>query len=205
MQNIILVPGPRHLFWTGGVYYLWELSKRYNIILLVDKEFADDLDFIRVIKLASVLKVFYIPKVDILNRHRFYSTKVKWIVSEYNPVLIFHHDPVYVSMMYLYYWGKKNASRCICISYLTGMNFVNWERDVETIVTFNVNLIVHKYNIPYSWAICWFTVRSRLSLFLHYYFLPLIFIGKFFSPPLNPADFTTLKRYWNDQFDYYLL
>src|SRR4030042_6882014 len=205
VQNIILVPGQLHHFWTGGVYYLWELSIKYNVIVLVDEGYADDLEFRKLTELIDTLTVFYMPIEGILNRHRFYSTKFKWIISKYNPTVIIHHDPVYISMMYLYYWGKMNGRRCICISYLTGMSPVDWEKDVESIVTFNVNLIIQKQNFPYRWAILWFTVRSWLSLIFNYYLLPLMFIGKYFSPPLNPEDFTTLKKYWNDQFDYYLL
>jgi hypothetical protein len=205
VQNIILAPGSRHLFWTGGAYYLWELSKKYNVVMLVDQEFSNDLDFLKLMELTGVLRVFYIPKVAIINRHRFYATNVKRIVSEYNPAFIFHHDPVYASMMYLYHWATKEKARCIRISYLTAICNEDWDRGVEEIVTFNVNVIRRKYNIPYRWAAFLFKAKSRLYLILNYYLLPLMFIGKYFSPPLNTLDFTKLKKYWNDQFDYYLL
>ena len=37
--------GPLHLFWTTGVYYLWELKDKYDFVLLVDDEYSNSFNF----------------------------------------------------------------------------------------------------------------------------------------------------------------
>lgn len=48
---VVLVPGPLHLFWTKDVYYLWELSNQYRIVLVVAENYRKDPLFIKVSEL----------------------------------------------------------------------------------------------------------------------------------------------------------
>ena len=204
-KHVILAPGPPHLFWTTGAYYLWELSKKYTVVLIVDEVYTQHHDFNRLIRLVDKIEVVYIPPMGIFKRHRFYATEFKNIVCKYNPVFIFHHDPVYVSMMYLYHWGNKNMHPSYRISYITSLGPVNWKSHVDSIAVSGINAIANKHRIPQTYAKLLFKIKSLLSLGINYYLLPYIFIGKSFSPPMNPIDFTKLKDYWNDQFDFCLL
>ncbi len=204
--NIILAPGPLHLFWTGGVYYLWELSKTYRVILVVDEIYRKNNDFKKVVELAGVADVLYTPSRGIIKKHLCYANEFKQVVKKYRPQFIFHHDPVYVSMMYLYYWGRKIVPPSLRISYGVGMSVsLNLEKDIESIVEYNVAHIMNKYRLPREIAVFLLKIKSWLSLWLDYYILPLLFIGKTFSPVLNPITFVKLKDYWNNQFDFYLV
>lgn len=204
--NIILVPGPLAQFWTGGVYYLWELSRYYNVILVVDETYRKDKDFIRAVELAGVSDVLYIPGHGFIKKHRFYANELKHAIKKYHPQFIFHHDPVYISMMYLYYWGSKMVPPALRISYLVGMSVSeNKDIDIKSVVDYDIAFIANKYHLSNWSARLFFKIKGRLLLLLDYYILPVLFIGKTFSPPMNPYTFATLKHYWNDQFDFYLL
>jgi len=204
--NIILVPGPLHLFWTGGVYYLWELSKIYRVILVVGENYEQNSDFQKVIELAGITEVFYIPARGIIKKHLYYANEFKYIVSKYRPQYILHHDPVYTPMMYLYYWGSKIVPPSLRISYLTGMSVSeNFDKDIKSVVDYAVTSIANRYRLPNGFAGFLFRIKGWLLLWLDYYILPLLFIGKTFSPVMNPMTFVKLKDYWNNQFDFYLL
>jgi len=204
--NIILAPGPLHLFWTGGVYYLWELSKIYRVILVVGENYEQNYDFQKVIELAGITEVFYIPARGIIKKHLYYINEFKYIVSKYRPQYILHHDPVYISMMYLYYWGSKIVPPSLRISYLIGMSVSeNFDKDIKSVVDHAVTSIANKYRLPNGFAGFLFRIKGWLLLWLDYYILPLLFIGKTFSPVMNSMTFVKLKDYWNNQFDFYLL
>ena len=204
--NIILAPGPLHLFWTGGVYYLWELSRCYRVILVVDDTYKKHKDFKKAVELAGVLDVLYMPSRGIIKKHRYYANEFKQAVKKYRPQFIFHHDPVYVSMMYLYYWGGKIVPPALRISYLNSMSVSeNIDKDIKSVVDFGVASIANKYHLPNRFARFLFKITGSLLLLLDYYLLPALFIGKSFSPPMDPYTFARLKDYWNDQFDFYLL
>ncbi len=204
--NIILAPGPLHLFWTGGVYYLWELSKSYWVILIVDESYLKDSDFKKAVELAGVKEVYYIPSLGLIKKHIYYTNKFKYIVMKYSPKCILHHDPVYISMMYLYYWGSKITPPSLRISYLVGMSVsFNIEKDIQSVVDQTIASIANKYRLPGGLVMFLFKIISCLLLWLNYYLLPLLFIRRLFSPPMDPVSFAKLKHYWSDQFDFYLL
>lgn len=203
--NVILAPGPLHLFWTTGVYYLWELSKSYRVILIVNINYAKDPDFKKVIKLPGVTEVFYIPDHCIIKRHLYYAYEFKRIIMKYRPICILHHDAVYISMMYLYHWDKKFVPFSLMISYLTGLCPIDWKNNHKAIVAYNIDLIANKYGLPKWFSIFMFEIRSFLLLVINYYILPILFIGKYFSPLMNVFSKKILKHYWNDNFNFFLL
>lgn len=202
--NIILAPGPLHLFWTTGVYYLWELSKNYEVILIIGENYRQDSNFKKVIELVGITNVFYV-RSGLIKKHIYYSNNFKHIVNKYKPICILHHDPVYISMMYLYYWGKKFNPSSRMISYLTGMVPMNLNKNHELIVTFIIDQMVNQYGIPKWLAMFIFRVKGKMMLIIDYYIMPILLIHKYFSPPLNVYSKRKLKNYWNDNFHHYLL
>lgn len=203
-SNIILAPGPLHLFWTTGVYYLWELSKNYEVILIVGENYRQDFNFKNVIELAGITNVFYL-RDGLIKKHIYYSNDFKHIVTTFKPICILHHDSVYISMMYLYYWGKKFIPSSRMISYLTGMVPTNLDVNNDLIVTFNIDQMANQYGIPKWLAMFIFRVKGELMLILDYYIMPILLVHEYFSPPLNVYSKRKLKNYWNDKFHHYLL
>lgn len=204
--NVILAPGPLHLFWTTGVYYLWELSKKYRVILVVDKIYKKDPEFKKVADLADVGEILFIPHGGILIKHVCYAIEFKKLIKKYQPRIIFHHDPIYSSMMYLYYWGRKISPPALRVSYLNATFLSgNFNEMRDAVVDYAVAMITNKYSLPKEFCGLLFKIRGWFLFLFDYYILPFLFIREFLHPPMNPFTYNKLRDYWNDQFDFYLL
>jgi len=202
---IFLLPGSLHLFLATGIYYLWELSKNFNIVLIVSEEYKHSPDFNKFITLAHIIEIVYLPESNAIQKHIFYVKTYKTLLRKYRPQYLLHHDVVYVSMMYLYHIAGKFDPTTKKYSYLTGVLFKNWEHNHKMIQAFSINSIITKYSFPIWFATYYFNIICWLKLVLNYYILPIILIGKVFSPPMNIFSFKILKEYWNDQFDKLIL
>ena len=55
-------PGPLHLFWVTGVYYLWALKNKYSFIISVNDDYASCNKFKKIIKYIDVKHVHYNKK-----------------------------------------------------------------------------------------------------------------------------------------------
>lgn len=205
-SNVILVPAQLHHFWTGGVYYLWELSKKYRVILIVDDTYKRNVDFKKIIEAANVLDVFYAPTRNIIKRQLCYANNFKRLVKKYRPQIIFHYEAIYSSMMYLYHWGNSISPPSLKISYLTGMSSLfNFEENFGSVIENAVNVIAKKHCLPKEFCRFLFKARGWILFILDYYILPLLFIRRFFSPAYSPFTFDRFKNHGNACFDYYLL
>ncbi|MCX5698519.1 MAG: hypothetical protein NTX01_02330 [Candidatus Omnitrophica bacterium] len=205
-SNVILAPAQLHHFWTGGVYYLWELSKKYRVILIVDETYKNNVDFKKVIEAVNVLDVLYAPNRNIIKRHFCYANDFKRLVKKYQPQIIFHYEAIYSSMMYLYHWGNIVSPPSLRISYLTGMPaFFNFEQNFGSVIEHAVNVIAKKHCLPKGFCKFLFRARGWILFLLDYYILPFLFIRKFFYPSCSPFTFDRFKNNGNACFDYYLL
>lgn len=204
-EHIILAPGPLHLFWTAGVYYMWELSRKYKVVLIVDEAYRASQPFAKAAALAGEVEILYVPAGNAWIRHRFYAREFKNVIKRFSPKAIFHHDAVYVQMMYLYYLGRKSLPGIIRVSYVAGISTINWHETYSAVIDYEVELVGKRYNVPRGIAWTMVEFKGWISLLLNYFLLPAVFCGKVFVPLMNVTNGTVLKKYWNDQFDYYLL
>ncbi|HAF96549.1 MAG: hypothetical protein A2021_01545 [Elusimicrobia bacterium GWF2_52_66] len=200
-DNVVLAPGPLHLFWTAGAYYMWELSRKYNVVLVVDEIYRASQPFKKAAGLADVADIVYVPAGNAFIRHRFYAREFKRVIKESRPKAIFHHDAVYVQMMYLYYWGRKFVPGMLRISCLAGLATSYW----DPVADFDAELLAAKLHIPRAVARFLNETKGWLSMVLNYFILPAVFAGKVFVPVMNITNGKILKKYWNDQFDFFLL
>lgn len=176
--------------------------------MVVDEIYKDKPDFKKIMELTNVLDVVYVPygKGSIIKRHFCYTKEFRRLVERYRPRIIFHHDPVYSSMMYLHHWAAKMPLPPLRVSYLSGMSSsINFKKEFETELAYNIDLFLKSYKLPKRLGRFLFLAKGWLKFSLDYYILPLLFIRRFFSPPINPSTFDIFKNYWNDQFDFYLL
>lgn len=118
-KTIIFSISHPYLFWTTGIYYVLELSKRYNIILVADESLKNDEDFVNACKLAKVGEVFYLPSItNPIRRHFVYSKKLKWLSYKHRPFMVLQHNHMYANNIYLFYWAKKANPECLRGVYL---------------------------------------------------------------------------------------
>ena len=59
-ENIILMNGSLYLFWTMGLYYTWELSTKFNLILIVNKEYQKSSSFKMICNQLKIKDLFYV-------------------------------------------------------------------------------------------------------------------------------------------------
>ena len=202
---IFLTTGPLHLFWTAGVYYLYELNKRYRILLIVDKSYFCDPNFERAIEFLKTVEVFVVPD-GFVSRQKAYLTDFRRLIETYRPAIIFHHDSVYVSMMYLHHWARQLAPRAIRISYLNGMtSLASFEEMAKPVLAFEINAIANKRHIPLWLAGLVHQAGALLRFNLEYRLLPWLLIRWNFRAPLNVYNFAPTGNSWVSHFDYFLV
>lgn len=202
---VILVPGPLHLFWTTGVYCLWELWKQYRIVLVVAENYRKDPLFIKVSELCDVIEVCYIPdNYGVLKRHRFYSREFPKLTDKYSPTFVLQFDHVYSINMYLYYWFKKKNTQVITIQ--IGREAMNWDADFSARKAFAISNMKNKYPVLPYWLISIMQkIRRKILFLLEYFLLPFMFLKKVFQPGLDVYSGRVFKHNSENYHDYYLM
>lgn len=202
---VILMPGPVHLFWTTGVYYLWELSKKYRIVLVVSKIYKIDPLFIKVSALTDVIEILYIPdNYGVLKRHRFYSMVFSELADRYHPLFVFQHNHVYPINMYLYSCAKKRNTQIITMQ--MGREAVNWAADFNARNASAISNIKNKYPMfPYWFLSLMNKLRKKILFCLVHFILPPIFLKKVFHPGLDIYSGRIYKKNTKNYHDYYLM
>jgi len=204
-KNVILVPGPLHLFLTSGIYYLYELEKKYNVVLIVSHEYRKNELFRKALTCLCATEIIYIPKQNIFNRHKYYAREFLRLILEYRPAFIFHHDVVQVTLMYLFHYARKHLRHCQMVSFAATMTLLHWRRDFELVVQLSIDEYRAKTKLPHALAKQGYIAKSWLKYFLNYYVLPLFFLRVVFRPGMNVELRRRMMKQWNHQFDYFLL
>ncbi len=205
-KNVILAPGPLHLFWVTGIYYLWELSKIYGVVLVVDENYQKDQMFLEAIALCNVKKILYTPNSkDIFARHRHYAKEFKDLVFNYKPVFVFQHNCVYIPNLYLFYFSQQANIKCKRIVYLNAMQPINWKEDFQGAVLYNVYTLANRYKFQHFFALVLYRIKSWLFFILEYYLIPVMYCRVRFRPIMNPYTRTIIRWNWVNQFDYLLI
>jgi len=202
---VILMPGPIHLFWTTGVYYLWELSKQYRIVLVVEENYRKDPLLIKVSELSDVIEICYIPdNHGVLKRHRFYSRAFSELADKYYPSFVLQFDHVYPINMYLHYWFKKKNAQIITIQ--IGREAMDWVADFSARKAFAISNIKNKYHmLPYWFLSIMNKIRRKILFWLEYLLLPYIFLKEVFHPGLDVYSGWIFKQNSKNYHDYYLM
>jgi len=199
--NIILSTGPMpYLFWTTGVYYLWELSRAYRVSLIVDEDYKDDPLFHRVIKLCSVEEVVYLPnRSNLIARHRFYSKVLRDLVQRHPHAVVLQYNDVYPDNYYLTHFTKRQNNLSKVVIFQVGQIFRDYIADYHARISFAIDSLKLRYGIP-SWiAKLLYRVKGEIKHLLDFYLLPLFFSGNAFAPKLKLATGKLIHRnIWKD-------
>lgn len=204
-ETVILAPGPLHLFWTTGVYYMWELSSEYKVVLVVDESYRSNAQFFVASELAGVSEILYAPAAGAISRHCFYAGEMRGLVARCRPAAILHHDAISVQMRYLHHWARRFSPKFLRISYLSGLAVHDHECAYKMVADFNVQLLADRLRVPRLLAAGVYFVKSWLSLWFNHYLLPLAYVRVAFRPLMNMDTGCLIDRYWNAQFDNFLM
>ena len=202
---VILMPGPVHLFWTTGVYYLWELSKQYRIVLVVEENYRKDPLLIKVSKFSNLIEICYIPdNHGALKRHRFYSRAFSELADKYYPSIVLQFDHFYPINMYLYYCFKKKNTQIITIQ--IGREAMDWVADFSARKAFVISNIKNKHPVLPYWLISNMQkIREKILFLLEYILLPFMFLKKVFHTGLDVYSGKVFKQNSENYHDYYLM
>ena len=122
-KYILFCPGPEHLFWAGGFYLAWELSRTYNIVLVTDHHF-NDLDRVKQLIGDGILHDFipFIPhKATFLGirkaylKHKYFKFLADYIFRKYKFAAVIQHTDLGPPNMYLF--RKCKAENTLRILY----------------------------------------------------------------------------------------
>jgi hypothetical protein len=101
-RNLILLRyGHRYLFWASGQYNVLELSKKYDICLIVGYDYKADSEFQKFIANNKIDNVLYEPQYNVKRIKDYISTITNFII-ENNPYIIIQNDYIEVQNMYIF-------------------------------------------------------------------------------------------------------
>lgn len=205
-KTIVICPGPEYLFWSSGVYYCAELSKKYNIILVADHYISDELKIEKLISSGVVCKFYQYPISNsgksrirkLLNRHLHFFQLSKNLFKNNDIDFIIQHTDLEVANIYIYSEGAKYGipgimyrPTTIAKNYYQDYKFsISWAIKFQKIAEINLHLARYTFNLS-----------KIFRYLLNYFIIPFIVTGNIFRPRIRM--FPTKDKYFNDNPAYY--
>jgi hypothetical protein len=188
-KKILLVqPGPLHLFFATGVYYLWELKDKYDFVLLVTYDYLNSLKFIKIIKHLEVKYIYYQGKDKgfklIKNLHNDYSK----ILKIYNPDKILMHNTCFIENQILLNIYDSNNKSTEIFEYQNSKAAQNIVKDRQREVYIETNNFANKYKYLkkiFKILIIFIRLKNLLKYLYYYKIIPYLIVGKTFNPHFN--------------------
>lgn len=207
-ENIILNPGPIHLFWTTGVFYLYELKNKHNIVLFVDEDtYRANKKFEVIVEKFGVRDIVYFSQKGILSASHRLSGLAKKIITEFQPKVIYQHNENYVQNMYLIYWARELVSDCKVVVFQNGRMALEWQKDFEARIALQKKEFQDRWKIvPKEVVKHIIAFKNTFKYILKYQILPYLDIGKSLLPRINVFSGRTYPEHKCiiDCFYYYL-
>ena len=201
-ENIIFTASHLYLFWTTGVYYLWELSEKYNVVLFVEDYYKSDQKFIRLYKHLKIDKIVYYKMYrNPIVSHYYFNKICNKIVLEFSPKIIYHYNHKWIWNQYLSNWSRLLCKDCENKVYVNAQlrkttNAAIMNDLWETIITEKSK----KYFIPK-----WILRKSihmlrKMKRFVEYSLFPFIILGHIPQRTFrksNLVPFNTIECYFD--------
>ncbi len=190
-EVIFFCPGPEYLFWGMGVYYLWELSQLYRVVLILDFPFTQ-LQGLERLKQSGVLYDFVplpsfpkrLPSVGrAYLKHKHFSTTSKTVFARYQPRAILQHTDLEPSNIYLFEDASLNAA--VRIRYMPSMVLTDAYSNYSLMRSMIVDRISQDWHIPYWLALAYFGSKKAGSFWVNYSLLPFLFRRSEFRPRIR--------------------
>ena len=204
---VFFCPGPEYLFLTSGLYYTWELSHLYNIVLLLDFPFAnfDLLDRMKTDEIIlDYLPVYYpgpnaVPIYREYKRHVHYYTKSRILFEKYSPAAIFQHNDILP--LNIYYFEEACRKKTTRIIYKASLILSDGNWDLEFMKLRHVLSLAKKWKLPF-WLVRYYSEVKRLvGYHVNYKLFPFKNTGHIFRPRLNPIK--RHGRWYNNSRNYF--
>jgi hypothetical protein len=184
--TVLLAPGALYLFWTTGVFYVFELAGDYDVVLLVNEHYRQSDAFNRLVDEHPTVRAYFVPSLRPVRRlHRFYATEVRRIVEEFRPRFILSNDIWGMEMSYLFHFGRLQQSRgdpCARVAIQASNVATDFEKDFAEGRNVHAGYYVRKYRMPRFLASWLVTALMHTFRVLNTFLYPTVYAGK----PLQP-------------------
>ena len=185
---LLIQLGPLHLFWTTGVYYLWELKDKYDFVLLVSDEYSNSFNFDKIIKYLDIKFIYYQKKDKgfklIKNLYKDYNE----IFEKYDPHKILMYNVSFIENQVLLCVCKKNNKKLKIFQYQNARVASNMVKDREYEVYIQAYILTKKFKFLKNFfrTLIYFTKFRNLIKYLYYYkIIPFLVLKKTFKPHFN--------------------
>lgn len=202
--TVLLAPGALYLFWTTGVYYVFELARDYDLVLLVNDDYRGNEDFRRLLDRLTNARAYYVPDVRPVRRlHQFYATEVRRIVDDCRPRFILSNDLYGMEMLYLFHFGRSQRAQgvpCTCLTFQASNVAIDFYKDQAENKKIHAGYYTRKYRLPpflASWLVGGLTHTFRV---LNTFIYPAIYAGTSLRPWTTIAP-VTWRRDSRGRFD----
>ena len=186
-------------FKTVGRFFVENLSKKYKIILIVDKDASTQDQFYEISKDLDILSIEFIDS-RIIKYITTYN-QFKKILKVWNPCKIFVNNHIYPRNFYLAYLAKNFDSSTQIIVYSNGLN-LNSQKSLEnTSRKALAKNYAKKFFIPKTLILLLLSFRSVIYKLIVYLILP-TFITKKLLFSIN--IFNNLDSKVANLYDYFL-
>ncbi len=185
---LLVQVGPIHLFWTTGVYYLWELKDKYRFIICADTDYLNSNKFLNYIKNLDVQYIHYAKKVKGFNLVSNLLNEYNDILLKFKPKKILIHNTSFIDNQCLIEAAKLSLNKIEIYIFQNGKMDIEIEKVKLNIYSTVASVLSHKYKILSKIPkIAFFLSILKQSLSYYYYFkfIPLILKRKTFKPPYN--------------------
>ena len=205
-ENIIVLHGHLYLFWTMGVYYTWELSQKYNVVLIVNEDYRTNKQFHNICRILKIGEIYYFPKHRMCSflSHRHYNKMFKEIIARHKPRAVVQHDYIGIENMYLFHWSWKFDKNCKNIVVRTSApSTINTKKFLIHLRKYKVCKLALKYKIPAELLyLVMNAVKAFMSL-LDNYLIPLLMLRE--APYLSLSLYSNIENILRKPlFDVYL-
>lgn len=194
-QIILQAPAVPSLFWTTGVYYLWELSRHHSVTLIVNDRYRADPLFDRCLALCRVAEVIYEPSAShIFARHWYYSRKLRELVAGHGRVVVLQANDVYPDNLYLAKLAKRRSPRNIVVVFQEGQQLRDYSGDYHGRTSFGTDRLVGKYDLPRWLALVVYRSVGAVRHALEFYLVPFMLSAFTLSPRVHLRTGRIIRR-----------
>jgi len=184
----LIQPGPRHLFWTTGVYYFWSLKEVSKFVFVVPTSYKEDVNFMQ--KISKHKAIVHIEYIDLnylsLTSHLKFLGKIRKIFSKYSVDFFLMHNQIYPENQYILNCIQSNDIPRKVNFYQNGRMNLNWLLDFEIRNSVRTEKVVKKIPIlEFNSVFNLIKLYLKVKYFVINTMLPFIISFKTFSPGIN--------------------
>jgi hypothetical protein len=186
---VFLVATNEYLFFTTGVYFIAELTKKFQLVVFVNHNLKENEKLQRLVENYNFKCVFLPIKGKYFPLH--FSLKEIFTQSliTYQPVFIFQNNFTNVENMYLFYLSDKLLKKCVNAVYLNGQQRLGDEEklilDIREQHSIDLSEKIH-IEFLQKGILFFLNLRSSLNKYLNFYFIPFLLLKNFpYSFSLN--------------------